>query len=305
MRISPSRVSVDRPADHRRAILLAGTVRSGTTWASSVINHGNGYRYMFEPLYPTLPICDQTPARAHLAPDNQEAQIMRQARAIFEGRVRHARVDQYNGRAISSRRLIKVIHANLMLPWVRRNFPGMPIVLLLRHPCAVLNSLLRLGWLTVLHHITAQETLLSGILHPFRSVIAHADSPFEQHLLLWCVETYVPLHELSPGDVHVLFYEKLCESPEAEVSRLFSYLGVPFSPAAVRSVAKPSPQSRVDSPVVRGSSLTDAWRQEITEKQLDRAMELLHVFGLDRLYSREPMPNVEEARRLMGLHSAV
>jgi len=304
VRIPPSHVIIDRPADHRRAILLAGTARSGTTGATSVINQANDHRYMFEPLYLTLPLCNQIPARAHLAPDNRDAQIVRQARAIFEGRVRHPRVDQYNRRVISSRRLIKVIQANLMLPWIHRNFSDMPIVLLLRHPCAVVNSLVRLGWPTVLHHITAQETLMSSILHPFRSVIERASCPLEQHLLLWCIETYVPLHQLAPGDLHVLFYEKLCESPEAEVAGLFSYLGMPFNPAAVRSIVEPSPQSRGDSAIVRGGSLTDSWRKELTKDQLDCAMELVHLFGLDRLYSRDPIPNVQEARRLVAVTSA-
>ena len=35
--------------DHRDAVFLAGSGRSGTTWLSEVINYKGGYRYVFEP----------------------------------------------------------------------------------------------------------------------------------------------------------------------------------------------------------------------------------------------------------------
>ena len=38
--------------DHRQTVLLAGTGRSGTTWAANIINYANTYRFMFEPFYP-------------------------------------------------------------------------------------------------------------------------------------------------------------------------------------------------------------------------------------------------------------
>ncbi len=296
----PSRIIVDRRSHHSRSILLAGTVRSGTTWASAIINYNNEYRYLFEPFYPALECCDHFKPRPYLPPENQDPQLLQQAEAIFCGRIRDRRVDQFNTRIVSSKRLIKVIHANLMLKWIRIHFPAMPIVLLLRHPCAIAHSLLRLGWAAVPQHFLQQQELMSNALRPFRKHLERAESAFEHHIFMWCIETYVPLKQLAPGDVHLIFYERLCEQPEAEIAGLFAFLGKVYDPRVLARSKQPSPLSRPDSAIISGDSLIDGWKGGITEEQLERAMEILHLFGLDGIYGEQPMPNVENAYDMMA-----
>ncbi|MBM4431282.1 MAG: sulfotransferase [Chloroflexi bacterium] len=220
-------------------------------------------------------------------------------RAIFSGRVRHERVDQFNQRTWCSKRLIKVIHCNLMLKWIRTHFPRMRIVLLLRHPCAVVHSLLHLGWDPALEHLLCQEDLMSGMLSPFRAEMERAASPFEDHLFLWCAETYVALHQVAPDDVCLVFYEQLCENPEAEIARLFAFLGLRYDQRVLAQLELPSPLSRPDSTIVTGGSLIDSWRAGITAEQLARTMEVLELFGLKGIYSEEAMPNVQAAYELV------
>jgi len=43
------RLVIDRDADHRKSIFLAGTGRSGGTWLSDILNQRNEYRLVFEP----------------------------------------------------------------------------------------------------------------------------------------------------------------------------------------------------------------------------------------------------------------
>lgn len=280
---------------------LVGTLRSGTTWVSALINYNNDYRYMFEPFYPGLDCCDQFPARPFLLPENRDPALLRQAGAIFSGRVRNERVDQFNKRTWCSKRLIKAIHCNLMLKWMRAHSPHVPTILLLRHPCAVVHSLLCLGWDPALKHLLCQEDLMSGILGPFRAEMEQAANPFEDHLSLWCAETYVALHQLAPDDVCLLFYEQLCENPEAEIARLFAFLGKGYDQRVLAQLKLPSPLSRPDSTIITGGSLIDAWRAGITAEQLARAMQLLSLFGLDSIYSEDPMPNVEDASQVIPL----
>jgi len=208
-------------------------------------------------------------------------------------------VDQFNGRTWCSKRLIKVIHCNLMLKWIRIHFPHMPIVLLLRHPCAVIHSLLSLGWDPALKYLLRQENLMSGILAPFRAEMQQATTPFENHLFLWCAETYVALNQLEADDVCLVFYEQLCENPEEEITRLFAFLGQKYDRLVLAQVKRPSPLSRPDSTIVTGGSLIHSWQARITTEQLARVMQVLSLFGLDSIYSEDAMPRVQDARQIM------
>ncbi len=299
-RLYATRIIIDHNRRYERSILVAGTVRSGTTWLAALINYNNEYRYLFEPLYPDLPHSHVLGPRMYVRPGNRDPELLEQAQAILSGAIRHPRVDQFNQRAIAGRRLIKVIHGNLMLKWIRSCFPHLPIVLLLRHPCAIVQSLLKLGWPTALEHILDQDGLLSTVLQPFRQAIEHAQTPFERHLLLWCVETYVPLKELAPNDVHLVFYEELCQHPGRELAALYEFLGREFDERVLARLKEPSPLTRPDSAIFSGGSAVESWKEDITGGQLKAALEMLHLFGLDRIYSEGPMPNVQAGHKLLA-----
>lgn len=140
-----SRIFIDYGSDYRDSIFVAGTGRSGTTWISDIINYRNEYRYVFEPFNPyKVGICREFRYRQCLRPENREERFIEPAKAILSGRVRNSWTDQYNKKFFCRQRLIKDIRANFLLKWIHANFPGIPIILLLRHPCTVANSKLKL-----------------------------------------------------------------------------------------------------------------------------------------------------------------
>jgi hypothetical protein len=62
---------------------------------------------------------------------------------------------------------------------------------------------------------------------------------------------------------------------------------------------RPSSQSRCDSPVIKGGNLIETWKKSIPDERVTRAMEIVNYFGLDRIYSADTRPNVEEAERFL------
>jgi hypothetical protein len=70
------------------------------------------------------------------------------ARKVFTGEIRNRWIDRQNERIYSRYRLIKEIRINLALKWLHDNFPEVPILFLMRHPCAVVASRMELGWAT-------------------------------------------------------------------------------------------------------------------------------------------------------------
>ena len=132
------RLVVDRHPDHRRSVFLAGTGRSGGTWLSEIINQHNEYRIIFEPFHPKrAPWMKPFGERRYMRPEEKDEKFLALARSIVTGRVRHAWTERFNRRMVTHERLIKEDYANLMMKWLHVNFPGMPLILLLRHPCAV------------------------------------------------------------------------------------------------------------------------------------------------------------------------
>lgn len=296
-----SQLYVDYDLDYRNSIFLAGTGRSGTTWVSDIINYRHEYRYIFEPFFPDrVDLCRNVKPIQYLRPDDRDPYYLEAATVILSGKIKNQWTDQYHRSFISGKRLVKDIRANLLLKWIHTNFPEIPIVLLLRHPCAVAKSQLRgKHWDADLDLFLSQEDLMEDFLAPFAHHLEGAQSDFERHVFRWCIQNYVPLKQFKQGEIHLAFYENFCETPEQEIDRLFAFLGRGYDDAVFSKLQKPSPVTRQDSAVVSGSSLIDSWREQISAEQIERAVEILSLFGLDRIYSHDSMP------RMAGVHETM
>ena len=282
--------------DHQNSVFLAGSGRSGTTWVAGIVNHRKRYRLVFEPFHPgRVDLCTTFRRKQYLRLDDRREEYLAPAREILTGRIRNPWTDRFNTKFVARRRLIKDIRANLLLGWMHANFPGVPIVLLLRHPCAVAASRLALGWRDNLSETMDQEELVEDFLLPMEAGIRASRGAFERHVFSWCIENYVPLRQFGPGEVHLAFYENFLSGPEDEIQRLFAFLREDFDGRVYRALRRPSPLSRKGE----GPSI-DAWRRSVSGYQLERAVEILGLFGLDRVYGEEAMPDPSGAHALMG-----
>ncbi|WP_166173394.1 sulfotransferase [Rubrobacter tropicus] len=287
--------------DHRRTVFLAGTGRSGTTWLSGLVNHDRLYRNVFEPFHPgKVGALRGFRSKQYLRPDDRREEFLYPARRVLSGEVRSFWTDR-GGALLARRRLVKDVRANLMLGWMADNFPGMPIVLLVRHPGAVVSSRLALEWRDNLDETMEQKELVEDHLLPMEAEILASTEPFERHLFLWCIDNYVPLKQFRPGGLHLCFYENLLLDPETELRRLFGFIGRDFDEGVLRRIGRPSPTSRRET---RGDHDAEGWGRGTTGRQLERASEILGLFGLDRVYGEGATPDPSGARALMATGSA-
>jgi hypothetical protein len=295
------RFVLDRNADHRRSIFIAGTGRSGGTWLSDILNQHNEYRLVFEPFHPKrAPWMEPFGERMYMRPEAHDPAFLDLARSIVTGRIRHPWTERFNRRFVADRRIIKEDFANLMMKWLKVNFPGMPLVLLLRHPCAVALSFVTHGYRGAVAPLLEREELVEDFLHPWVDPIREARDTFERTMFLWCVETLVPLKQCEPGDVHVVFFENLVRQPESEVARLFAHVGKSMDGLDLEKLKTPSLTARrASSAVWTGADPVDNWKKKVTPEQRRRALEILGLFGLDRIYGDESMPRMEGVREVM------
>ena len=292
--------------NHRHTVFLAGTGRSGTTWIQELINYNNDYRIMFEPFHSNkIHLIKHWNYRQYLKGNDESKRYIDPAERILSGNIKHPWIDAQNHKFIAHKRLIKDIRAQLILHWISQKFPDIPIVLLLRHPCAVANSKIKLGWDSHLHEFLAQRELVNDYLEPFKNHIQKSGDIFDNHIFLWCIENYIPLTQFSENQILVAFYETICETPQSEAARIFSFLGQSLPESILEKATKPSALARDWSAVVTGSDSINSWRKNISPMQIKRAVEILQIFGMDRIYNETSVPlvNGQEALNLFGTES--
>lgn len=293
---------LDRGGDHRDTFFVAGTERSGTTWLADLINSRKQFRLIFEPFWANrVPECKSFSAQQYLRPDNSSPEFLDSARKILSGSLRNLWFDKYHRAFVSKKRIVKDVRANLLLGWLAAHFTDMPIVLIVRHPCAVASSQkqARHRFGNLKDHFLNQSKLIEDYLEPFLGMVENLSTPFEERVFRWCIQTFVPLKQFNIDQIHVVFYEELCARPEEALEPLFRYLELPFDFTEL-DLLVPSPVSRSDSAVVTGESLVDKWRDFVTSAEISSAMKILQSFGLDTIYSDSSMPASHRLKDFMG-----
>ena len=286
---------LDRTHDYRATVLLLGSARSGTTWVGEVIDRHHDHRVVFEPLR-----ADRVPAARvfangqYLRRVDTDPRYLDPMTAILTGRMRNPWADHLNHVVIARRRLVKEIRANLLVPWLVDRFPGMPVVLLVRHPLGVAVSRRELGWsdhlgdelaqpALVHDHLTAEQAgFLDGLTDPFARAVAQAG-----------LETLVPLRMSSPAELLAVTYEGLVSQPRVQAERVLRHVGQEPDQALDAALERPSHLARADSAVRTGADRASAWMSRVDAADQARAAQVLHQLGLDAVYSvADPYPDM-------------
>jgi len=281
-------IRLDINTDYRNSILLSSLGRSGSTLVSNIINYKNDYRIIFEPFkHEKVKIAAPFIYPTYVEPSNTSETISIPMNKILTGRVRSWWTDKPNQKIITNKRLIKDIYTNLMLEWIKKYYPEIPIILLVRNPFATIESWMRSEWGDIgpKNRMLEQRNLLESLL-PENIFYNYemATSPLINHFYNWGINYYLPLKTLCNNEILVTFYENYLEHPAVEVKKLFSYLKKPFDEKALDKLEELSFTTRKDSPLRKGENILLTWRKKYSEKEMNVCMDVLSQFGLDTLY---------------------
>lgn len=284
-----------KSTDQQQTIFISGSGRSGTTWLQEIINYDNSYRILFEPFHiDKVDILKGWHYRQYIRPNSKDLRYIKPANQILSGNIRNAWIDKDNDPLINKKRIIKDIRTQFLLGWVHTAFPDIPILMIMRHPCAVANSKLALGWNANLdQHIKelyAQKELVDDHLKPHTGLLNEIKDDFEKHILLWCLEYYVPLKQFQSNQILMIFYEQLCKDFPNQINRIFEFLKKEYGNEIFDKHKVPSSQVREDSAILKGKNPVNEWRKKISKGQINRAIEILKRFGLDAVYNQTDFP---------------
>jgi hypothetical protein len=288
-----SQLYLNPDSDIGNSILVAGTARSGTTWLGDLIASEIPCRIMFEPFNPDLvPAYRPFNTFQYLQPGQEYPEFYAFARKVFTGEIRNSWIDRYNELLFPKYRLIKEIRANLALKWLHDNFHQVPMILLMRHPCAVVLSRLELEWATDkdIDKFLSQPDLKNDFLGDYLDFIHSVKTDEEKHAIIWSITNLVPLKQFVPDEIKIVFYEDLCTQPEVELPALFASIGHPYTKIHADKINRPSQTTRETSAVVSGTDKIIHWKKRLKSSQIDNILRVVEAFHLDYIYGDSIFP---------------
>jgi hypothetical protein len=191
-----------------------------------------------------------------------------------------------------------------MLDWIRARFAAR-IVLLIRHPGAVVESQLRFAehWdpFLLLRKYAGERALLSGPLASHRDVLAAGLGRAEALTAIWCIENIVPAAQAAANGYEIVFYEELLENPDREWRRMSSALGLQAVPGPVLRQT-PSQQAAA---TWEGSGPETAdyaqacggWRDRLSAENSGQIQSMLDTFGVSFYSIANNRPDTHAFRR--------
>jgi len=272
-----------------RSVIVAGVGRSGTTWLGDVVSHMINARVVFEPCITDNNgnfLIDRTGEikldKRYERPlflwniVNFEKKKLAIKHMLF-GNIKGNWLDQNVRAGIYSRRVIKVIRANLFVGHIARSWPEVKILYIVRSPDKVVESMLNQennGWkfdwdsddiLSLSESCTEWADLIDTFDWNREDII-------DRLALRWCVEMKVALKQLqNVENCMVLQYESLVLGEGWDELKLFI-----------------KDRGRLKSPpkrVVQQSSKTGSVRANkvfLTSLQTARIHQMVEAFELSR-----------------------
>jgi hypothetical protein len=285
-------------------VFVLGYGRSGTTWVSDIISRTLGGVLLFEPIHPQAnrPIAEKyafaaLPAGAP-APDLAsyfgalfagefaEPWLLRNhlphaLHLIDPGFIRQV-VDEVRGhRAVLG---FKEIRFNLMVDWLATAYPRGKIVYLVRHPYAVISSILRRNFWEFGSFRGVFNRWNENGGHGFEPLAADPDHDRQLELMgvMWGTTHRIAQEQVRRQGIPVWRYEDLYSDPFEQVRALLAYLGYTsfIHPALIFTPSVTNGNRTLHGYKDRTIDLRQFWTSSFTSahlKIIKRAIESTHA----------------------------
>jgi hypothetical protein len=271
------------------SIVLASSGRSGSTWLADMLSSLSGVQQIFEPLHPRFRRDVQNltgwlggepqTQSFYLCQGDDHPDWEQFLRKMLTGCVRTYWTDYTRTSYFPDRYLIKVIRANLMLGFISRKFQP-KIIYLVRHPCAVVYSRLKVKWQANVRDILDQPGLVADYLQPWVHAIERERDALGAHAVWWAVENLIPVRELAERPHFLLFYERLCLEPVVQLKELLAWLDIPNEGVPPEKVNLPSRMSRPDVSYESTIDRLATWKRQLSRRDQHCVLDWAHRFGL-------------------------
>lgn len=296
-------------------IVIAGAPRSGTTWLLELLRTLPEYKALNEPLF----LHNSPGARAagfawrtHITPGERNEGARRFFERSLSGRIAHRPLWHYTASStircaaehIRKRKLIvKFCRAGRLLHWMTQEFNLRGVVLIIRHPCAVIASQLAHGGWNDESFSSPSDghsfQVPKELQDKFGSVLASIKTKLDEMVAIWCLDYYIPLIHYAPqGYPWVLVpYERLVTRRTEEVSRILNSLGATATESISEQLNEASKSASESLEVRSPQQQLEKWKTQLSDAEIDRVLELVAAFEID-FYSRDTEPDYDRLNKM-------
>ena len=282
-------------------ILISGARRSGTTWLAELLCASPDYCVIFEPIvlwrkYGVVPgggFADYIDPKADW-PVGKDL-----FGKLFEGKAIHPHAFTQNPLMDflrCSSLVIKSVNTNKLMPWLSVNFKLRGMILIIRHPCAVVASLKK--------HLpkplkevsqTHQQYVEQNLPHLY-NFVKGLKTQEEIHAAGWCCEHHPPLKYRRNDNWIQVSYEKLVLDGENELKRIcaglnFSKIDESLNHLAVRSLT--TRNWSVDHTRASEEQRLGNWRNTLDKEATKRVLSIVDAFGIQG-YNDNNVPDFDK-----------
>lgn len=290
-------------------ILVTGVPRSGTTWVGSMLSV-SGMWYVHEPFKPSRGLWDET--FTYLSVNEQSDRdstinsIDKIIKKILSGKYRYIAKNKWCDNWLMPLRLFpQPIHRLLikdpiacLLSEYLTNKYQMQTIVLFRHPCGFVSSILRLGWpfCSLFQQFLDCETLMQDWLLQYRNLIESVKSTEDIEsaaILHGCLNTVLWGFCQRNKNMSSFIYEELCNSPIETFRQLFNELNLPYNEVVMQihldhCFNEEGRENDYHTHEVKRKSrdMAYAWRYNLSIEQINRIKSIWEQFEVP-LYRSE------------------
>jgi len=256
-------------------LFVWGFGRSGTTWVQQNLSLPYNLRPIFEPWHNEKTRGLYLDHDLFLNPTSAHKELRKRADFVFSGHARHKWIDANCPLGTQKGRVIKEVRGAFFLAWLKKQYPSVPFLFLVRNPFNVTPSRKKILFeegqnLEKINH------LLGGFLNAHDAL----ETPLAREILIWAVSNIVPLASLPPNSFDILFYEDLLEDSFAKfvaLGKKYS-LGTPNEEIIHNLIATGTPTDFLKR---RGNRV---FSEDLTAQEKKEGMRVLDFFSLTKLY---------------------
>jgi len=275
------------PDRNARPLIISGSPRGGTTWAAeSVARLYSSDRILWEPLQDGNISARGLPLgkRPFLQEGRVEKSVDDFFSALLSGKCANAhllRLRQHPQNILSlfgnRPPVIKFVRGNGVVGYLRRHFDlPLPLVMI-RHPCAVVASQLKMGIWSDHPHVDAE---LLNRMPKLRSVVRR-NAPLHLRLAMTWAGDVLAARE-NAEDVQCVYYEDLVERGSSTLWPVLQSWGWGEPPASMGEVmAAPSSTTHEWSTVSTAEEKLKRWQTQLAPEIINDVLEVCHHMGVE------------------------
>ncbi len=273
-------------------VSLLGTQRGGSTWVQELLSSGPGVCPLFEPLsgrwfrhrygveVPMLAAGQDAPELARFLGDVMAGRRLTPGLVRLSGPLEVVRAERF---------LVKHVRLNLAAGWLIEQFPSSPVVILVRHPCAVVESLERVDW-GPRNVRRALVDLPPGGRERVEALLDGRTSPTAAAAAVWAVQVSALLDDTTPDSAHLITFEAVSADPMGVLGPVMEDVGLPRPPDLGARARQPSTTTYSGSVVRAGGDPVVAWTERLAPAVRDEVLAVVAAAGVTG-YGTDPGPD--------------